>query len=225
MDKQAKLEIVKRLTKPYYDQIECWTHGWPHIVDTVKAARDLAQMEGADPFLCQVAAYCHDLGRLEEERKKMVNPKPHTSLMHARMSVKPTKKILERVGIKGKDRDDIIEAVIIHPSKKYEGENKIALILQDADRSSGFGKQAILRFAAFNCQLEFGSPTEDNLDEKFAWVERKLKKDAVVRQRMIEVLKYALKWYDVLLNTKSAKEYIKERYSLNKKFFEKLEKM
>ncbi|MCX6809366.1 MAG: HD domain-containing protein, partial [Candidatus Berkelbacteria bacterium] len=174
------LKQVEGEVKPIYAEIKAWTHGFKHVSGVVKAAKDLAEMEGADPVLCQIAAYCHDLGRLEEEEKNLVNPKPGTPSAHAVFSVKPTNKILDKVGIKGKDREKILEAVKLHNIRKYEGDNEILLVIQDADRADGFGKLAILRFATFNCEMLIPEPQNPKeVDEDFEKMMSILKEDHI----------------------------------------------
>jgi HD superfamily phosphodiesterase len=217
------LKEVEKLAKPTYDRLKIWGHGWSHILGVVRASKVLAEMEGADPVLCQIAAYCHDLGRLEEEEKALVNFKPGAPSPHAAMSYAPTKKILDQIGISRKDADDILEAVKIHNIRKYEGPNKVALILQDADRADGFGKFAVLRFAVFNCQIEIPEPKDDqDADRLLNQVREILRKDPVKRARAIEALEYAFGWVDILANTPSLKKYISEGYKFNQEFYKEL---
>lgn len=217
------LKKVEKLVKPTYDRLKIWGHGWSHILGVVKAAKALAELEGADPVLCQIAAYCHDLGRLEEEEKALVNFKPGSPSPHAGMSYAPTKKILHQVGISGKDADDILEAVRIHNIRKYEGPNKVALILQDADRTDGFGKMGILRSAVFNCEIKIPEPKGSNhVDELIEQVKEILKHDKTKKERMMETLDYVFGWVDVLANTKALKIYTKEGYQYNRDFYNEL---
>jgi len=224
MTKREKLEEVKRQVEPIYKKLKCWPHGWLHIVKVVKSAKKLAQMEDTDPFLVQVAAYCHDLGRLEEERRGLVDPRPKTSLDHGEMSIEPTKKILAKIDVSGQGAEKILETIKIHPMRKYKGDNKIALILQDADRSDGFGKMALLRFAAFNCELPIKEPTNKKIfDREFSKMIKLLKIDKKARKRMIETLRYVAQWYEDLLNIDSAKKYLHKDYLFNINFLKQIE--
>lgn len=226
MDKEQILISVKADVLPIYGKLKCWIHGWNHVESVVDAAKDLAHMEGADPFLCQLAAYLHDLGRLEEEERGLVDPRPRTSLGHAFFSLKPADGILRKYKIKDPDRERVLEAIRVHPSRKYEGDNEIALIMQDADRSNGFGPVAMLRFAFFNCEIPIEEPnSESDVHEKVEKLIEVLKADSGKRQRMIETLEYVNDWYDVLLNTKSAKNYIKEDHEYNQDFLESLKNL
>jgi len=217
------LKEVEKLARPTYEKVSKWCHGWPHILGVVRAAKALAEMEGDDPVLCQVAAYCHDLGRAEEEEKNLVDFKPGSPSPHGAMGVAPTKKILEKIGITGKDAQDIIEAVKIHNIRKYDGPNKIALIVQDADRADGFGKFAVLRLANFNCEINIPQPRDQKHEDLlFEEVRQILKNDKIKRDRMIETLEYVFGWVDDLANTKSLRKYIADGYDFNRKFCEEL---
>tara|TARA_Y100000310_G_C20544098_1_gene744752 strand:- start:297 stop:713 length:417 start_codon:yes stop_codon:yes gene_type:complete len=128
------LTRVERLVKLQYDELECWVHSWPHIQYVVERAKELAELENLNPEPCMIAAYCHDLGRIEEERMRKNG---ETALPHALLSIAPTINILNEVGISGIDFSKIVEAVTIHSYRVYEGKNNVARILQDADKMSG----------------------------------------------------------------------------------------
>lgn len=217
------LKNVEKLVKPIYLKIKIWTHGWQHVLNVVEAARKIAEMEGVDPLSCQIAAYCHDLGRLEEEERGLAKYKAGSPSSHAVLSVKPTKEILDTLALDQKTKDQIIEAVQLHNIRKYEGDNKILLILQDADRADGFNKFSILRFAHFNLEMEFEQPKNDfEIEEKYKWVVGAIAKDQILKEKMIHTLEYVMPWYDELMNTKSAKVLLKDGYEFIKSYRDEL---
>lgn len=223
MENKEILAEVEKLVRPYYHKLKLWGHGWKHILGVVKAAEVIAEIEGVDPVLCQVAAYCHDLGRIEEEEKNLVNTKPGSPSAHAVMSVEPTRKILAKVGITGQDAKDIVEAVQIHNIRKYEGPNQVALILQDADRADGFGQYSLLRFAVFNCGIDIDEPRDErHADELLDYVRSILKKDKAKRDRMIEAIEYAFSWVNDLANTATLKGYVTDGYMYNLNFYNEI---
>jgi uncharacterized protein len=223
MTNEEKLEKVRELTELTYKKLKCWGHGWQHILNVVEWSKKIAEREGADPFLCQVAAYCHDLGRLEEEERKIVNYTVGTPSAHGALSVKPTEKILDEIGVSGNEHKDIIEAVKLHNIRKYEGPNLILTILQDADRADGFSKFAILRFAAFNCQMPIPEPqNEEEINSLYEKVKFDLRNDPDRKAKMLHTLDYVFGWYDTLLNTGSAREYLADGYKFLKKFYEEI---
>jgi HD superfamily phosphodiesterase len=213
------LEKVRDLVKPIYDRLKVWAHGWVHIQDVVAAAKEIAEGEHADSVACQIAAYCHDLGRLEEEKRGLVKPRVGEPSSHAFLSVKPTRKILEELEITGGEAAEIIEAVQLHNIRKYTGNNEVLRILQDADRSDGFRPLSILRAAAFNLQM--GNPEPKNAEEIKEQVDQifaRLKKEENLRQQMIDTLDFMLEWYTKLLNTETAKRINKKGYEEVKKY-------
>jgi HD superfamily phosphodiesterase len=204
MQEDQILKKVEVLAKPTYDKLKVWAHGWLHVVNVVDAAEKIARAEKADIVACKIAAYCHDLGRLEEEKRGLVNTNPGSPSSHAILGVKPTEKILDEVGISGKTRDQIIEAVKLHNIRKYKGDNKILTILQDADRVDGFSKLAILRFAAFNLELPINPPkNKKDIDREFSLIDKQLEGDVEKSRKMIKVLDFAVSWYEDLMNLKS----------------------
>ena len=217
------LKKVEELVKPTYLKIKIWTHGWMHVQNVVEAARRIAEMEGVDPLPCQLAAYCHDLGRLEEEDRGLVKYKAGSPSAHAVLSVKPTEKILDALDLDQKTKNHIIEAVKLHNIRKYEGDNKILSILQDADRADGFNKFSILRFAHFNLEMKCDQPKNDlEIEEKFKWVVSEIAKDQILKDKMVHTLEYVMPWYDELMNTPSAKIILKDGYEFIKSYRDEL---
>jgi len=223
MNQKQKLDRVRELVEPTYRRLHNWGHGWQHVLNVLEWSEKIARAESEDPFLYQVAAYCHDLGRLEEEEKGQVNPVAGAPSSHGDFSVKPTQIILDQIGIKGKDRADILEAVKLHVIRKYEGPNKILSVLQDADRADGFSKFAVLRFAVFNCEMPIAKPNDKkDIDILFEKVGKELKKNKQYRQKMLHTLNYVFGWYDTLLNTRSAKTLLAPSYRFLKEFYEEI---
>lgn len=225
MKNEEKLAKVRFLVEPQYLKLKIWAHGWSHIERVVEYAKKLAEMEGVDSFLCQVAAYCHDLGRLIEEERGEYDPVIGRT-NHAELSVAPTEKILSEVGFDKNEKREIIEAVSAHQLKKYGGGNKIALVLQDADRKDGLGKWGAVRMASFNGQLLIAEPkNEEELELALSRCFELFPGDEAARKRTYDGVTYALDWYETLLNTESAKEYLKEDYLFSKNFLEKIKKI
>jgi len=225
-EKSEKIAKLKKLVKPEYEKIKCWTHGWPHAESVAKTAGQLAEMEGEDPFYFEIAGYCHDLGRVEEQELGPVLRTPPGNLGHAEYSVKPAKKFLDRIGITGTVRNQIIGAVGVHSVKKYSGPNKIASVLQDADRKDGLGEWGVIRVAVFNAEVDI---KESELKNGFEFVIRKieniLEKDATTMERFLIGLSHTLQWYEDLLNTKSAEKLLKDDYLYAKEFYKKISEM
>jgi HD superfamily phosphodiesterase len=218
-----KLEEIQKTVAPLYGEIHCWPHGWLHIRNVVANAKVLAEMEEVDPYLAQVAAYCHDLGRVVEERRGNVDPAPGAK-GHAELSAPLTQKILSDLGFDKQDIDTVSEAVAVHQQKKYEGTNKIALILQDADRKDGLGRWGVIRTAVFNARIDGIAPplNDAEIDRVHEKILRVVSTDEDKRQMMIRATEFTLAWYDELLNTQSAKEYLKADREFSGMFLQKI---
>ncbi len=196
-----------------------------HVKEVVKAAEGLAKMEGEDVGACKIAAYCHDLGRVAEEERGPV-PKIPGDKGHAALSVEPTKEVLATVGISGKLAKEITEAVAVHTVKKYTGPNKIAHILQDADRKNGLGKWGFVRAVKFFTKIKLGRVTEKtDLEALVKKSYQLLAQNPADIKTVIGVLKFTLEWYDELLNTQAARKYLREDYLFTKRILKKLEKI
>jgi len=207
MDKKI-LSRVKEIVEPKYRKIENWEHGWMHIQHVVEYSKKLAEMEGKNSIICQIAAYCHDLGRIEEEEQNKKGIKP---ISHAELSVEPAKEVLNKVSISGEDFDKIIEAIKVHAGRKYVGENDVALILQDADRKDALGKFGLLRLLSWFLKFPIKEPKEgeDFLEIGNFWLK---KVNVELKPKLIKGLKWVIELYEVLINTKSAREYLLEDY-------------
>ena len=217
-DSKKILLDVEKLVKPKYDKIKYWAHGWPHILRVVRYSEIIAKKEGVDPILCGIAAFCHDLGRIKEE--SLLND--GIKINHALMSVEPTKEILKKIGIDGKDFDLIIEAVRVHSDKKYLGENKVALVLQDADRWDGLGAWGVLRSCSWDCKLIFEPPVKNKEEERIKEILPTILNDKTMRDNLIKHTQRCIEWYEDLLNLKSSKELLKQDYTYSKEFYIKL---
>lgn len=210
-----KVEQVKKLVKPEYDKLKCWIHSWPHIEKVVNNIKKLAELEKVNPEPCMIAAYCHDLGRIEEEKREEKGEKP---LPHALFSIEPTIKILQKVGISGIEFAQIIEAVAVHSYKIYDGTNKVAQILQDADKMAGFGPWTIIAAVKFWGGEEYINSKEiikngkdkNKLKEMADFTLEKIEKGPIL-DGAIYGLDYILKWWD-MFHTKHARDFAQEGY-------------
>jgi HD superfamily phosphodiesterase len=206
------IERVKEIVKPQYDALECWVHSWQHVEDVVKNAKKLAELEGVNSIPCIIAAYCHDLGRIEEEARKKRGDSP---LPHALLSIEPTMKVLQQIGISGVKFNEIIEAVAVHSYRIYEGDNNIAKVLQDADKiGSGFGPYRILTIIKY-----YGGKDYVNVEEIVNNKNnpKKLQELCDISLKQLECpaleqikrgINFVLEWFD-MFNTKSAQILIK----------------
>ena len=210
------VEKVRALTKPQYDLLKDWPHRWPHIQDVVEKSETLTRMENISSVVsCLIAGYCHDLGRVEEGKRKERGDPP---LHHAVLSIEPTVRVLDEVDISGVDFDEIVEAVAIHSYRVYEGKNNVARILQDADKMSGLSSWGIVSLTRYFAGVDYidGEEILKNWKDK-----KKIRElsDFVLPQieggkiveGVMKGLRIVTEWYD-MFHTKSAKTLMTEDY-------------
>jgi HD superfamily phosphodiesterase len=225
MDSTSAVEKILVFVKPQYEALKCWIHRWPHIHDVMENAKKLAELENGDIDACVIAALCHDLGRIEEETRKLKGQSP---LPHALLSIEPTIKILQQVGISGIKFNEIVEAVAVHSYKDLDKTSSmVARILQDADKLNGFGPYGIIGAVKYFGGKDLVDPAEiqDNRDNRKRLIElcdiSVEKADEETLRKTIKGLGFVLEWYD-MLHTKSAKEMIREEYEYTKQVREDL---
>jgi hypothetical protein len=210
------LHKVKDLVKPLYGQLDCWVHRWPHIQDVAERSEALVYFEdlssSLQPYL--IASYCHDLGRVEEEKRKRRREEP---IPHALLSIEPTVGILQGIGIRGIDFNSIVEAVTVHSYRVYKGENNIARILQDADKMSGLSSWGIVALTKYFAGKDYinGEDILNNWRDKKKirelsdFVLSQIEKDIV--EKVMTGLKIVTEWYD-MFHTESARKIVQEDY-------------
>ncbi|MAH03322.1 hypothetical protein CMI39_00880 [Candidatus Pacearchaeota archaeon] len=208
------LNSIREFVKPKYEKLKCWVHKWHHVERVAYYSGILAELENADKESCIIAAYCHDLGRIEEEKLKT---EKGSSSPHPLLSIEPTIKILQENGISGVKFSEIIEAIIVHSYKIYDGNNKVAQILQDADKMAGLGFHGILDAVKYFGGKDYidSKKIRDNqkdsrkLKEFCGEIFRKIEKD--VLEKTLRGLKFKSEWFD-MLHTESAKKIIRKDY-------------
>ncbi|MBT4135730.1 hypothetical protein HOD75_04330 [archaeon] len=221
------LDHTYALVKPQYDTLDCWVHSWPHVERVSDNAKLVAQKEGLDYILPVISAYCHDLGRIEEEVMKSrgdSNVPPH-----ALLSIEPTAEVLRTIGLSGKDFGEVIEAVTVHSYRVYEGGNNVAKVLQDADKMNGFGPYGILGAFKYFGNKDLISPediVENRNNPAVLWDFCDKSLDEASPECLKGTLRglgFVLEWYD-MLHTDSAKRIITPEYYTTKDFRRKVGK-
>ncbi len=149
MENGSLLEKTKQLVKPQYNEIDNWTHGWPHITNVRDTSFQLAKRKGAKKDITGIIAYCHDLGRIIEEKEKLPD--------HATLSVEPTIRVLDQLtpALSQHDFGTIIGAIAVHSDFNYVGNKEYAKILRDADKVDSLGAWGILRSIKFTLKKDF----------------------------------------------------------------------
>lgn len=108
-------------------------HGWPHTDRVRRNIRILASAEGVDPFLAELAALLHDVGRTQ----------PGPEQEHGIRSAALAEPLLEALSITDQERQVVLHAIRWHNSTRAD--TSLLRILRDADMLDGLGAMGILR--------------------------------------------------------------------------------
>ena len=114
-------------------------HDWWHIYRVTELARRIATAEGADPFVCELAALLHDIA------DEKLNPSAEAGMNKVR-------DWLAAHDVPAADKDHVLE--IIGTMSFKGGHNPPvrtpeARVVQDADRLDAIGAQGIARVFAY----------------------------------------------------------------------------
>jgi HD superfamily phosphodiesterase len=148
----------------------------------------LAQAEGVDPSLAELAALLHDIGRSQ----------PGPEAEHGARSAALAAPILAELSLSDEDREAVLHAVRWHNSGRDD--TLLLCVLRDADMLDGLGAMGIVRaFMSRSNLLPYdpGAPFDGGEDR---WPAR-YSSDQLLGQ---------MKWYD-WLNTNSAREMASTR--------------
>ena len=138
----AKNAILQKAEKLVYDKLHADTsgHDWWHAVRVRNTARELAEKEGADEFICLLAALLHDM--VDDK----LNDDPNQALIDL-------KTWLHKQELSSEDIDHIIQIIT---TMSFKGSGKSTpptlegKIVQDADRLDAIGAIGITRCMAYS---------------------------------------------------------------------------
>lgn len=182
-------------------------HDWWHIVRVRNMAKRLAQAEGGDAFICQLAALVHDLAddklvadeaeALAQVRQVLVENGVDTEQMEQVMS------IIQNMSYKGGRQNHLVLTL--------EGQ-----IVQDADRLDAIGAIGIARTMAYS-----GNKNRIIHDPRLAFRDEMTLEEYRSNQgsAIAHFYEKLLKLKD-LMNTKTAKELAKGRHEFLETYLE-----
>lgn len=108
-------------------------HGWLHTDRVRRTIRILAGAEGVDPFLAELAALLHDLGRTQ----------PGPEQEHGARSAAISERRLQALSLSDEERQAVLYAIRWHNSTRAD--TALLRILRDADMLDGLGAMGIMR--------------------------------------------------------------------------------
>lgn len=193
-------KIKKEAQKYFKGASGC--HDWSHVERVYILAMRIGKVEKADLGVLEIASYLHDVGRKEEMRLK-------GNFCHAEKGAQIADKILTKYKIGGKDKENIINAIICHRYRKRHIPKTLeAKVLFDADKLDSIGAIGLARAFLFA-----GSAGSNRLysgnERKLA----KLTKDYSYTKEDSALLEYELKLKKIKnrMLTKEGKRIAKER--------------
>ena len=144
---QSEKEIITKVTAEIKAQFEGegTGHDWWHIVRVVNTSKTIAEKEGADVFIVELAALLHDVGdhkfhKEEDAQERLIG------------------KILNKVGVSTEIKLKVLEIVA---NVSYKGATVETMptslegeVVQDADRLDAIGAIGIARAFAYGGNKE-----------------------------------------------------------------------
>ncbi|MBH0229517.1 HD domain-containing protein [Halobacillus yeomjeoni] len=136
MNRREQLERVKRYVEQIFNK-DATGHDFEHMERVAVWSRNLAKIEGADPYLCELAGWLHDIG----DSKLFEAPEE---------AVEELKEMLGELGLSNEDCHEVMSAIdTVSFSKGKQPISLTGKVVQDADRLDAIGAVGIARTFAY----------------------------------------------------------------------------
>lgn len=207
MDKNRLIEEATAFVRSELEN-EASGHDWWHIARVTKIAKHIAQHEGADVFLCEMAALLHDIAdeklNAGGEEVGLQRVKEWLEVHHVdQVTIDSIIEIISTMSFKGGNRP---------PMTTLEGK-----VVQDADRLDAIGAIGIARtFAYAGAHGDLIYDPDIQPREKMTKEEYRTEKSTAVNHFYEKLLKLKN-----LMNTNTAKEMAEARHQLMEDFLQK----
>ena len=170
-------------------------HGWLHTDRVRRNILALAPAEGVDPFLAELAALFHDVGRTQ----------PGPEMEHGARSAAIAAPILKDLPLDEADQEAVLFAIRHHNSGRSD--TPLLCVLRDADMLDALGAIGIMRAFMSKGHLPAYNPRDPFETETSNWP-TVTASDQVLGQ---------CKFYD-WLNTATARSIAQERFDFMNQF-------
>lgn len=207
MDKNRLIEEATAFVRSELEN-EASGHDWWHIARVTKMAKHIAEQEGADVFICEMAALLHDIAdeKLNEggEEVGLQRVKDWLEVHQAdKETIDKIMEIISTMSFKGGNRP---------PMTTLEGK-----VVQDADRLDAIGAIGIARtFAYAGAHGDLLYDPDIQPREKMTKEQYRTEKSTAVNHFYEKLLKLKN-----LMNTDTAKEMAEARHQLMEDFLQK----
>ncbi|HII71902.1 TPA: HD domain-containing protein [Candidatus Woesearchaeota archaeon] len=146
MTETNSIEKIKEEAKSMFASAK-GCHDWDHTERVYQLAKHLAEKEGADMEIVELAAILHDIGREEQDNAG-------GKVCHAEIGAEIAAKILKKHGYDDKKTEKITHCVRCH---RFRGENipntKEAQVIYDADKLDAIGAIGLGRAFVFSGEV------------------------------------------------------------------------
>jgi uncharacterized protein len=186
---------TERWVREALDGSEERAHGWLHVHRVRNNILALAGAEGVDPFLGELAALLHDVGRAASGPENQ----------HGARSAAMAGPFLAELALLEAEREAVLYAVRWHNSLRAD--TPLLRILRDADMLDGLGAMGIIRAFMSRSHLPPYDPNDPFGDNHDRWPAL-YSSDQLLGQ---------MAWYGKL-NTDTARQLAQERIDLMRVF-------
>lgn len=213
MDKKSVIKKIEDYVRVEMGDEEKDVHGWGHVFRVRKWAFEINKKEKlVDPFILEVTALLHDIGRGDKQEKDHCLAGKKIVLDYL-----PSLNYFSEQEIK-----QIAQGVLEHGQG---GDNDLADILQDADRLDFAGAIGLTRVSMHQhdravCKAEKDFERRDYSQEEVDHFIRLPKSE----KSLVEVFNLQLSILRNQMNTKTGKELAQERIKFNENFLVALKK-
>ncbi|MBW1722085.1 MAG: HD domain-containing protein [Deltaproteobacteria bacterium] len=183
------------------------SHDWQHVLRVRNLCLHIAETEGADRQVLEIAAYLHDIGRPAQEASR-------GRICHGERGAKIAGEFLERYPLDRETRNNILHCIRTHRFRGNHAPKTLeAKILFDADKLDAIGAVGVARAFLFAGEVgatlhnPYLDPEEAEAysEEDTGYREYKLKL-AKIKERML---------------TREGKRLAQERHAFMEAFFER----
>ncbi len=190
-ERQSALVQVETWVRETLNANKKRAHGWLHTDRVRRNILVLARAEAVDPFLAELAALFHDVGRTQ--------PGPEEE--HGARSATMAAPVLAKLPMSREEQESVLHAIRWHNSTRTD--THLLRLLRDADMLDGLGAMGILRAFMSKSHLLPYDPEAPFEESRNRWPPNYCS-DQLFGQ---------MEWYD-RLNSNIARQMAQQRISL-----------
>ncbi len=185
-------------------------HAFDHTERVYELCKHIGEKERADVEVLLIAAYLHDIGRIDQDSS-------NGGVCHAEAGAKRAKKILENYNLPKEKLENIIHCIETH---RFRGDNKPktleAKVLYDADKLDSLGAVGIGRLFFFASEVGAYLHNKDIEVEK---TKPYTKDDTAYREFLVK-----MKFVKDKIITNEGKKIAEGRHNFMVDFFDRINK-